>query len=189
MQSESSGRRRNDEFIGRSKLIFLLFFVTSFYVLNKIFILSENSMPRRSETTPGQEIQPGNRNWQSSDPKIIEHWENEKIEKNSAKLQETSIFQCLKYIFALLTLRVCEPLRVIMICCVSKAKMHIWSRKIDESWGFGVFILVFSFSQFSMIFRWFDYQFQFPGWISCPGVVSDRLGIEFSLNMKILLRT
>ena len=79
--------------------------------------------------------------------------------------------------------------RILMICCVSRAKMHIWSRKIDESWGFGVFFLVFSFSQFSMIFRWFDYQFQFPGWISCPGVVSDRPGIEFSLKMRILLRT
>ena len=78
---------------------------------------------------------------------------------------------------------------ILMICCVSRAKMHIWSRKIDESWGFGVFFLVFSFSQFSMIFRWFHYQFQFPGWISCPGVVSDRPGIEFSLKMAILLRT
>ena len=75
-----------------------------------------------------------------------------------------------------------------MICCVSRAKMHIWSRKIDESWGFGVFFLVFSFSQFSMIFRWFDYQFQFPGWISCPGVVSDRPGIEFSLKMENFIK-
>ena len=103
MQSESSGRRRNDEFVVSSKLIFLIFFVTSCYVLNEIAILSENSMPGRSETTPGQEIQPGNWNWQSNHRKIIKNWENQKIEKNSAKLQETSIFQCLKYIFALLT--------------------------------------------------------------------------------------
>ena len=74
--------------------------------------------------------------------------------------------------------------RILMICCVSRAKMHIWSRKIDESWSFGVFFLVFWFSQFSMIFRWFHYQFQFPGWISCPGVVSNRPGIGFSLKME-----
>ena len=37
MQSESSRRRRNDEFIGGSKLISLIIFVTSCYVLNKIF--------------------------------------------------------------------------------------------------------------------------------------------------------
>ena len=84
-------------------LIFLIIFVTSYYVLNEIFILSETSTPGRSETTPGQEIQPGNWNWQSNDKKIIENWGNEKIKKNSAKLEETSIFQCLKYIFALLT--------------------------------------------------------------------------------------
>ena len=71
--------------------------------------------------------------------------------------------------------------RILMICCVSRAKMHIWSRKIDESWGFGVFFLVFSFSQYLVVLGWFHYQFQFPGWISCPGVVSDRPGIEFSL--------
>ena len=103
MQRESSGGRRNDEFIDSHRLIFLIIFVTSYYVINKIVILSENSTPGRSETTPGQEIQPENWNWQSNDRKIIENWENEKIEKNSAKLQETSIFQCLKYIFVLLT--------------------------------------------------------------------------------------
>ena len=53
MQSESSGRRRNDEFIGGSKLIFLIIFVTSCYVLNKIVILSEISIPEWSETGPG----------------------------------------------------------------------------------------------------------------------------------------
>ena len=31
---------------------------------------------------------------------------------------------------------------ILMICCDSRAKMHIWSRKIDESWGFGVFFLI-----------------------------------------------
>ena len=103
MQSESSRRRRNDESVVSSKLIFLIFFVTSCYVLNKNIILSENLMSGRSEAIPGEEIQPGNWNWESNHRKIIENWENEKIEKNGAKLQETSIFQCLKYIFALLT--------------------------------------------------------------------------------------
>ena len=79
--------------------------------------------------------------------------------------------------------------RILMICCVSRAKMHIWSRKIDESWGFGVFFLVFSFSQFWMVLWWFHYEFRFPGEISCPGMVSDRPGIKFLLKITILLRT
>ena len=36
-------------------------------------------------------------------PRTIQNSENKKIEKNSAKLQENSIFRCLKYIVALLT--------------------------------------------------------------------------------------
>ena len=79
--------------------------------------------------------------------------------------------------------------RILMICCVSRAKMYFKHWKIDVSCSFALFFSIFWFSQFSMIFRWFDYQFQFPGWISCPGVVSDRPGIEFSLKMAILLRT
>ena len=54
MQSERSGRRRNDEFIGGSKLIFLIIFATSCYVLNEIEMLSKNSMPGRSETIVGR---------------------------------------------------------------------------------------------------------------------------------------
>ena len=79
--------------------------------------------------------------------------------------------------------------RILMICCVSRAKMYFKHWKIDVSCSFALFFSIFWFCQFSMIFRWFDYQFQFPGWISCPGVVSDRPGIEFSLKMEILLRT
>ena len=79
--------------------------------------------------------------------------------------------------------------RILMICCVSRAKMYFKHWKIDVSCSFALFFLIFWFSQFWMIFRWFDYQFQFPGWISCPGVVSSRPGIEFSLKMRILLRT
>ena len=45
--------------------------------------------------------------------------------------------------------------RILMICCVSRAKMHIWSRKIDESWSVCVFFLIFWFSQFSMVLKWF----------------------------------
>ena len=59
MQSESSGRRRNDEFIGGSKLIFLIIFVTSCYVLNKILILNEIPTRLWSGTIPGQEIARG----------------------------------------------------------------------------------------------------------------------------------
>ena len=79
--------------------------------------------------------------------------------------------------------------RILMICCVSRAKMYFKHWKIDVSCSFALFFSIFSFSQFSMIFRSFDCQFQFPGWISCPGVVSDRPGVEFSLKMRILLRT
>ena len=53
MQSESSRRRRNDQFIDSQKLIFWWIFVTSCYVLNKIVILSEISIPEWSETGPG----------------------------------------------------------------------------------------------------------------------------------------
>ena len=80
MQSESSRRKRNDEFIGSQKFIFWWIFVTSCYVLNKIFILSENSMPGRSETIPGQEMTPGNRNSEWNHPKTIQKmkkWENQ----------------------------------------------------------------------------------------------------------------
>ena len=103
MQRESSGARRNDEFIGRYLLIFFIIFVTSCYVLNKILILSENSNARAIWDHP----RAGNpaRKLKLTVKRSENHWnwENQKIEKNSAKLQETSIFQCLKYIFALLT--------------------------------------------------------------------------------------
>ena len=79
--------------------------------------------------------------------------------------------------------------RILMICCVSRAKMYFKHWKIDVSCSFALFFSIFWFSQFPMIFKWFDYRFQFPGWISCPGVVSDRPGVEFSLKMRILLRT
>ena len=74
--------------------------------------------------------------------------------------------------------------RILMICCVSRAKMHIWSRKIDESWGFGVFFLVFSFSRFWMVLWWFHYEFRSPGEISCAEMVSDRPGIKFLLKKQ-----
>ena len=46
MHRESSGRRRNDEFIGGPQLIFLIFFVTSCYVLNKICYFKWKLNPR-----------------------------------------------------------------------------------------------------------------------------------------------
>ncbi len=55
MQSDSSGRRRNGEFIGSYKMIFSMIFVTSCYVLNKIVLLSENSIPEWSRTIPWPE--------------------------------------------------------------------------------------------------------------------------------------
>ena len=67
-----------------------------------------------------------------------------------------------------------------MICCVSRAKMYIWSRKIDESSGFGVFFLIFSFSQFWMILRCCDSEFRLCGLISCPGLLLNWSGLEFS---------
>ena len=93
MQSESSGRRRNDEFIGGSKLIFLIIFVTSCYVLNKIAILSEISTPEWSGTIPGQEIAPGIRNSWWNHPKTIRDWENDKIERNRPKYHNSLNFR------------------------------------------------------------------------------------------------
>ena len=61
MQRESSGGRRNDEFIGSYKLIFFIIFVTSCYVLNKIVILSEISTPEWFGSIPRQEIEPASR--------------------------------------------------------------------------------------------------------------------------------
>ena len=103
MQSESSGRRRNDEFIGGSKLIFLIIFVTSCYVLNKIAILSEIWTPERSGTIPGQQIAPGIRNSWWNHPKTIRNWENDKIERNRPEYQNSLNFPPCKWIFALLT--------------------------------------------------------------------------------------
>ena len=53
MQRESFRRRRNDEFVVSPKFIFSIFFVTSYYVLNKIMILSEISTPGWFGTIPG----------------------------------------------------------------------------------------------------------------------------------------
>ena len=62
MQSESSRRRRNDEFIVGSKLLFSIIFVTSCYVLNKIAILNKISTWEWSGIIPGEEIARGTRN-------------------------------------------------------------------------------------------------------------------------------
>ena len=67
-----------------------------------------------------------------------------------------------------------------MICCVSRAKMHIWTPKIDESWGFGLIFSIFWFSQFSMVLRCSDSEFRLRGLISCPGLLLNRSGLEFS---------
>ena len=61
----------------------LIIFVTSCYVLNKIVILSEISIPEWSGTIPGQEITPRSRNWESDRPKTIQNWENDTIEKKA----------------------------------------------------------------------------------------------------------
>ena len=103
MQSESSRRRRNDEFIDSQKLIFWWIFITSCYVLNKIAILSEISTPEWSGTIPGQEIAPGIRNSWWNHPKTIRNWENDKIEGKRPKYHSSLNFRPWKWIFALLT--------------------------------------------------------------------------------------
>ena len=59
--------------------------------------------------------------------------------------------------------------------------MHIWNRKIDESWGFCVFFLIFSFSQFWMVLRCSHSEFRFRGLISCPGPVSNRPDMKYQV--------
>ena len=71
--------------------------------------------------------------------------------------------------------------RILIICCISRAKMHIWSWKIDESWGFGVFFLILLFSQLWMVLRWSDSQFKLRGLISCPGLLLNPSGLEFHI--------
>ena len=66
-----------------------------------------------------------------------------------------------------------------MICCVSRAKLHIWTRKIDESWGFRVFFLIFLFSEFGMVLRCSDSQNRLRGLISCLGLVSNRPDMKY----------
>ena len=103
MQRESSGGRRNDEFIGSYLLIFFIIFVTSCYVVNKILILSENSNARAIWDHP-RAVNPA-RKLKRTVKRSENHrnWENQKIKKNSPKLQEMTIFRCSKYIFTLLT--------------------------------------------------------------------------------------
>ena len=69
--------------------------------------------------------------------------------------------------------------RILMICCVSRAKMHIWSRKIDESWSFCVFFSIFSFSQFWMVLRCSHSEFRLRGLIFCSGLVSNRPDMKY----------
>ena len=66
-----------------------------------------------------------------------------------------------------------------MICCVSRAKMHIWNRKIDEPCSFCVFFSIFSFSQFWMVLRCSHSGFQFRGLISCPVLISNRPDMKY----------
>ena len=74
-----------------------------------------------------------------------------------------------------------------MICCVSRAKMHIWTPKIDESWDFGLIFSIFWFSQFSMVFSWFYFEFRLCGLISCLGLVSNRPEMKYQayLNFRV----
>ena len=99
MQSESSRRRRNDEFVVRPRLIFLIIFVTSCYVLNKIVILSENSILEWFGSTPGQEILPGNRNSECNHHKTIQNWKKWENREKHAKTSGFIDFSMLKIHF------------------------------------------------------------------------------------------
>ena len=100
MQSESSGRRRNDENIVRPKLEFSWIFyvlVTSYLEFSPGLKIQCQSDP---EPPPGrksrQEIEIGS----ETTSKPTKNWENEKIEKNSRKLQDSSILHLQICIFA-----------------------------------------------------------------------------------------
>ena len=42
------------------------------------------------------------------------------------------------------------------------------------------------FINFQWFFRWFDYQFQFPGWISCPGWSQIAHALNFQLKYNFV---
>ena len=67
-----------------------------------------------------------------------------------------------------------------MICCVSRAKMYFEHQNFVISCSFALFFLIFWFSDFLMVFGWSDSQFRLRGLISCPGLLLNRSGLEFS---------
>ena len=76
--------------------------------------------------------------------------------------------------------------RILMICCVSRAKMHFEHRKMDESCSFWLFFYIFSFSEFWPVLGWSDCQFRPRGSISSPGMVPDRSGPKFYIYSNFL---
>ena len=76
-----------------------------------------------------------------------------------------------------------------MICYVSRAKMHIQSRKIDESCIFSLFFLIFLFSEFWMVLRCSGSQFRLRGLISCPGLVSNRPEMKYQAYSNFRVHT
>ena len=79
--------------------------------------------------------------------------------------------------------------RILMICCVSRAKMYFKHWKINVSCSFALFFSIFWFSQF----RWFSdrltVNFNFLAGFPARGWSQIARAFEFSLKMRILLRT
>ena len=67
-----------------------------------------------------------------------------------------------------------------MICCVSRAKIYFKHRNFVIFWSFALFFSIFWFSRFFMVFGWSDSQFPLCGLISCPGLLLNPSGLEFS---------
>ena len=69
--------------------------------------------------------------------------------------------------------------RILMICCVSRAKMYFEHQKFEFSLSFAVFFSIFLFSQFWMVLRCSHSEFRLRGLISCPGLVSNRPDMKY----------
>ena len=70
--------------------------------------------------------------------------------------------------------------RILMICCVSRAKIYFEHQKFMISFSFAVFFSIFKFFKFSMILSLPHCQIRLRGLISCPGLLLNQSRLEFS---------
>ena len=107
--------------------------------------LAWNSMPGRFGSCPGQEIKPGSRIWEPEQLRITQNSKNQKIQKNSQKLQDSSIFGPWKWIFALLTQQIMwiATLGILFEWLVELISLRYWAYRVIRgrraaSWQVGL---------------------------------------------------